>query len=112
MRPYLRSEFIGKSAPGSLVVAESARPDPAAQEPAAEHPGGLDQQALPDLRALNAADEDGDRKIHLVLEGQPEARLAEEGGHQVQREKAAGEEVFDRVDDENEGRDLQQPEGE
>src|SRR5262245_61560917 len=94
----------------SLVMAEAALPHKPRPHPREQQPAGLDRQPLCKFNPFKSAEKDGDRKKQLVIERQPSHHGVDCGGHNVDRKHLATEEKFERIYDENDGGDFQNPE--
>src|SRR5918996_343162 len=100
-------EFLSAN---GLIMAEASFPHGARGGPGKKEPTSLNCQRFCQCRALQPAKEDRDRTKQLIIKRQPFHHRLDSHGHDVDREHLAAKEIFERVNDENDGRDFQNPE--
>src|SRR5262245_3281110 len=93
----------------SLVTAETTFPHEVCPGPGEHEPAGLDRERLRESRALYPPKKNGDRGKQLIIKRQPLHHGVDCRGHDVDRKHLAAKKVFERIDDENDCRDLQDP---
>ena len=91
-------------------MAEAAFPHGARGGPREQEPAGLNHQCLNEIRAFQSAKENRDRTKELVIKRQPFHHRLHGVWHDVDGKHLATEEIFERVNDENDGGDFQDPE--
>src|SRR4029453_10273613 len=104
------SPVAGTLSTDGLVMAEAAFPHGARGGPGEQKPTALNRQALRHLRSAKAFHENRDREKEFVIKRQPFHHRLDSRGHDVDGEHLAAEEIFERVNDENDSRDFQDPE--
>ena len=70
----------------------------------------MDGERLPQFRTFQALQENRDRTKQFVIERHPFQRRLNSGRHDVDREHLAAQEIFERINDEHDGGDFQNPE--
>src|SRR5207237_7411725 len=93
------------------IMAEAAFPHGAGGGPGEQEPASLNRQRLHERHTLKSAEENGDGAKQLVIERQPFHYGLDADGHDVDREHLAAQKIFERVDNENDGRDFKDPKG-
>src|SRR6266536_3418021 len=92
-----------------LVMAETAFPHVVRPGPREEQPTSLDRQRLDKFSPFQSAEKDRNRAKQLVIKRQPFHHRLHGGWHDVDRKHLAAEEIFERINDENDCRDFQNP---
>src|SRR6266581_116493 len=88
---------------------EAASPHEAGPHPRDKQPAGLDRQRLHKLSPLEPAEKDRDRTKQFVVKRQPLHHGLDSGGHDIDGEHLAAQEIFERIYDEYDGGDFQNP---
>src|SRR5882724_807553 len=91
-------------------MTQAAVPHGAGDGPGEKEPAGLDGERLPKLYSFQALEKDRDRTEQFVIKRHPFQRRLDPGRHDVDREHLAAQEIFERVNNENDGGDFQDPE--
>ena len=92
-------------------MAEAAFPHRARHGPGENEPADLDEQCLRQFRAAESLEENRDWTKKFVIKRQPFHHRLDAVGHDVDGKHLAAEEIFERVNDEDDGGDFQDPEG-
>ncbi len=94
------------------ITSDATAPDPLEEEVAHDHPGALDQEAPGEIIAFDPTEPDGDREVEEVGVRGEEDDLFEPAGEDVEGKQVTAGDVFEGELDEDEGGDIQDPEGE
>jgi len=100
---------LGVLSADGLVMAEAAFPHVVCPGPREQEPAGLDRQRLHEFSPFQSAEEDRDWTKQFVVERQPFHHGLDGRRHDVDRKHLATEEVFERINDEHDGGDFQNP---
>ncbi len=91
-------------------MAEAAFPHSACGGPGEQKPSALNSQSFCQCRTLQPAKKDCDRTKQLVVKRQPFHYRLDPHRHDVDGKHLPAEEIFERVNNENDRRDFQDPE--
>src|SRR6476620_7745252 len=100
--------ILALSADG-LIMAEPALPHESRPRPREQEPASLHRHRLHELRPLQPAEKDRYRTKQLIVKRQPFHHGLDCGWHDVDRKHLAAEEIFERINDENDGGNFQNP---
>ena len=92
-------------------MAQAFAPHEMRGRPGGKQPARLNGQRLEERRSLQAAGENGNGAEELIIEGQPLHHGLHSRRHDVDGEHLPAEEILEGIDNENDGRDFQDPEG-
>ncbi len=95
-----------------FVPAYAAVPHEFCHDGGDEDPSGLDQDPLVEGGLVETFEEYGDGEIELVREDRIFGERSKGCGEEVEGEHVAAEEVFERVEKEDDGGDFEEPERE
>src|SRR5437867_12850380 len=90
-------------------MAEAAFPHGARPCPGKQKPADLNEQRLHEIGSFQSAKEDRNRTEELVVEGQPFHHRLNRVRHDVDGKHLAAQEIFERINDENDGGNFQNP---
>src|SRR6266705_4826296 len=90
-------------------MAEAAFPHGVCPCPCEQEPASLNQESLHECRALESSEKNRDRTKQLVIKWQPFHHRLHRVRHDVDGEHLPAEEIFERINDEDDGRNLENP---
>src|SRR5205085_9115532 len=111
-RVFNSSSISNSSSPNGLIMSKTPFPHVTGGAPREDKPAGLDGERLAHLGAPEAFHENGDWTEEFIVKGEPFQRGLDTRRHDVDREHLAAEEVLEGINNENDRRDFQNPEGE
>src|ERR1051326_6109260 len=92
-----------------LVMAEAAFPHEVRPSPRKQQPAGLDCHRLNKLCSFESAEKDRDWTKQFIIKRQPFHHRLYRSWHDVDGKHLAAEEILERINDEHDGRDFQNP---
>jgi len=96
--------------PNRLVTAKPGKPQLPSGQQTEDHPESLNPKPLQKLWALNFFHQHGHGEVEFIGKGEKSQQESCSAGNGIEREKSSAEEILKRIEDENDGRDLQNPE--
>src|ERR1044071_1474572 len=96
----------------SGILFEPTKPRESCQAVSADDPHRLNQQTAPQLSTAGLAQINAHGKVELIWKGRKEESLFERGGQNIQRKQVTAGDVFEREQNENKCRNLEDPKGE